>query len=150
MSTHLIAYLPNSTAMRGVSFPERGPIFLGKFAWGCQISWGAEFPVTPAQVSHVPRVTFLYAHRCMHNSKHLIKLIIITQHYVMHMHVHMQLVTFLTVWYRIPIHTRNVRIAHAHCQTFIITAHHAQHHAFSVFSIPSTCILIPLCSLTSA
>ena len=33
--------------MRGASFPVGGPIFLGKTAWGCQISWGAKFPVTP-------------------------------------------------------------------------------------------------------
>ena len=26
------------------------PIFLGKIAWGCQISWGAKYPVTPAAV----------------------------------------------------------------------------------------------------
>ena len=32
---------------RGASFPEGGPIFVGKIAWGCQISWGAKFPVTP-------------------------------------------------------------------------------------------------------
>ena len=38
--------------MRGASFPEGGPIFLGKIAWGCQISWGANFPVTP--VHHQP------------------------------------------------------------------------------------------------
>ena len=37
----------NSTVMKGASFPEGGPIFLGKIAWGCQISWAAEFPVTP-------------------------------------------------------------------------------------------------------
>ena len=36
----------NSTVMRGASLPEGGPIFLGKIAWGCQISWGAKFPVT--------------------------------------------------------------------------------------------------------
>ena len=35
-------------AVRGASFPEGGPIFLGKIAWGCQISWGAKFPATPA------------------------------------------------------------------------------------------------------
>ena len=36
-----------STVMRGATFPVGGPIFLGKIAWGCQISWGAKFPVTP-------------------------------------------------------------------------------------------------------
>ena len=25
---------------------EGVPIFLGKIAWGCQISWGAKFPAT--------------------------------------------------------------------------------------------------------
>ena len=24
-------------------------IFLGEIEWGCQISWGAKYPVTPAQ-----------------------------------------------------------------------------------------------------
>ena len=40
-----------STVMRGASFPEGGLIFIGKIAWGYQISWGAKFelkfPVTP-------------------------------------------------------------------------------------------------------
>ena len=36
-----------STVMRGASFPEGGPIFL---AWGCQISWGDKFPVTPVEI----------------------------------------------------------------------------------------------------
>ena len=27
-------------------FLRGGPVFLGKIAWGCQISWGAKFPVT--------------------------------------------------------------------------------------------------------
>ena len=48
---HILGFLVggarNSTVMRGASFPEGGPIFLGKIAWGCQISWGAKFPVTP-------------------------------------------------------------------------------------------------------
>ena len=37
-----------STVMRGASFPEGGPIFLGKITWGCKEIWGAKFPVTPA------------------------------------------------------------------------------------------------------
>ena len=32
----------------GSSFPEGVLDFLGKFAWGCQVSGGAKFPVTPA------------------------------------------------------------------------------------------------------
>ena len=27
--------------------PEGVPIFLGEIKWGCQISWGAKYPVTP-------------------------------------------------------------------------------------------------------
>ena len=27
-------------------FSEGVPIFLGKIEWGCQISWGAKYPVT--------------------------------------------------------------------------------------------------------
>ena len=42
----LVGGARNSTVMRGASFPEGGSIFLGKIAWGCQISWGAKFPVT--------------------------------------------------------------------------------------------------------
>ena len=46
----LVGGTRNSIVMRGASFPEGGPIFLGKIAWGCQISWGAQFPVTPARL----------------------------------------------------------------------------------------------------
>ena len=46
----LVGGARNSIVMRGASFPEGGPIFLGKIAWGCQISWGAKFPVTPARL----------------------------------------------------------------------------------------------------
>ena len=43
----------NSTVMRGASFPKGGPIFLGKIAWGCQISWGAKFPVTGSRFPYI-------------------------------------------------------------------------------------------------
>ena len=31
----------------GFQFPEGVLVYLGKIAWGCQISWGGKFPVTP-------------------------------------------------------------------------------------------------------
>ena len=35
--------------MGGARFSEGVPIFLGKIEWGCQISLGAEYPVTPVE-----------------------------------------------------------------------------------------------------
>ena len=37
----------NCIVMRGASFPEGVPIFLGKFVWGCQISWDGVTPPPP-------------------------------------------------------------------------------------------------------
>ena len=39
------------SGLQECQIPEGVPIFLGKIAWECHISWGAKYPVTLVQLT---------------------------------------------------------------------------------------------------